>query len=76
MKTIKRIMNAIYELCKALMMTAVSLAICDDIIDDGLEDLFFESCSTNAVMVAAIAVITIGCWAKTVIAIRAKKDGE
>ena len=71
----KKVFKTMHELAKALMMSAVSIAVCDDLIDDGLEDLFFESCTTNGIMIAAIAIITIGCWCKTVLAIKAK-DGE
>ena len=75
MKTIKRIFTTIYEIAKALMLTAINVAVIDDIIDDGIEDIFFESVTTNAVMVAALIILMIGGWAKVFIAAR-KKDGE
>ena len=75
MKTIKKVFTVIYEIAKALIISAANIALFDELIDDGIEDLFFESVSTNCIMLAAFVVIMIGCWVKVFFAAKAK-DGE
>lgn len=75
MKTIKKTFTVIYEIAKALIISAANIALIDELIDDGIEDLFFESVSTNCIMMTAFVVIMIGCWVKVFFTAKAK-DGE